>query len=146
MDGRTPVVVGVGMVEQREEDPTRAAEPLELMLRAVRAAGDDAGPPALLERVGLVAMPRGQWHYDDAGRHIARAIGAAGARSVLALVGVLQQTLIGDACARVASGEVDVALIVGGEARYRKLRERILGAETDEVPAPGEPDVLLQFD
>ncbi|HZN15517.1 MAG TPA: hypothetical protein VFB78_14705 [Acidimicrobiales bacterium] len=146
MDDRTPVVVGVGMVEQREEDPTRSAEPLELMLRAARAAGDDSRAPDLLRRVDLVAMPRGQWHYDDAGRHIAREIGSPNASSVVALVGVLQQTLIGETCRRVADGEIDAALVVGGEARYRKLRERILGAETEESAAPGEPDVVMQFD
>src|SRR5438128_1737939 len=73
VDERTPVLVGVGMVEQREEDPADAVETLELMLRAVRAAGDDAGRrgAALLARAGLVAIPKGQWHYGDPGRLIA---------------------------------------------------------------------------
>ena len=58
--------------------------------------------PALLPRVELIAAPRRLWQYGDAGRHLADAIGAHGARSVLSLVGVLQQTLIGEACRRIA--------------------------------------------
>jgi acetyl-CoA C-acetyltransferase len=146
MDARTPVLVGVGMVDQRYEDPTKADEALALMLRAARAAEDDAGAAGLLAKVGRVAMPRGQWHYADAGRAIAAAIGAPGAESVLALVGILQQSLIGDACAAIASGAIDVALVVGGEARYRNLRGRILGVETPETDAPGTPDVTHQFE
>lgn len=138
MDARTPVLAGVGMVEQREEDPARAAEPLELMRRAVAAAGDDAGAPALLAQVGLVSMPQGQWHHVDPGRQF-------GPRTLVARVGVLQQTVIGDACRRIAEGEVDVALVIGAEARYRALRARILGVGAPESPLGGEPDELWEF-
>ena len=34
----TPVLVGVGVATRREEDPSRALEPIDLMLEAVRAA------------------------------------------------------------------------------------------------------------
>jgi acetyl-CoA C-acetyltransferase len=145
MDGRAPLVAGVGMVEQRiDDDPASADEPLDLMLRAVHAAAADSGAPELLKRVQLVASPRGLWQYGDAGRWIAEQIGAPDATTVLALVGVLQQTLIGDACRRVADGQIDVALVVGGEARYRKLRGRILGVDVDEREPGGTPDVTLQ--
>ena len=38
-DDRTPIIVGVAQVEQREDDPRAAREPLELMVEAVEAAG-----------------------------------------------------------------------------------------------------------
>jgi acetyl-CoA C-acetyltransferase len=145
MDERTPVLVGLGMVEQREENPLHAVETLELMRSAVMAAGTDAGAPALLSRVGLIAIPRGQWHYGDPGRILATEIGAAGATSVLAHVGILQQTIIGQACARIADGEVDAALVVGGETRYRTLRARILGVDLPVTDDDGNPDVVMQF-
>ncbi len=144
MDGRAPVVVGVGMVDQRHDDPSFAAEPLELMLQAVQRAGDDSGVAALLSRVELIASPRGLWQYGDPGRHIADAIGSPAATTVLSLVGVLQQTLIGDACRRIAEGEIDVAAVVGGEARFRKLRGRILDVEVVESDIEGTPDVTLK--
>ena len=97
---RTPVLVGIGVATQREDDPSRAAEPLDLMIAAVRAAAADTlvEPQALLAGVGRIAVPKGRWRYRNPGGDIARAIGADGAISILGSVGVLQQTLIADAC------------------------------------------------
>ena len=57
LDPRTPVLVGVGVVQQREEDPANAAEPLELMARALERAAEDAGDPSLLSRAGEILLP-----------------------------------------------------------------------------------------
>lgn len=74
----TPVLVGIGVATQREDDPPRAMEPLDLMLAAVRNAATDASPePAkLLASVGRIGVPEGRWHYRNPGGEIARAIGA----------------------------------------------------------------------
>ncbi|MET0187827.1 MAG: acetyl-CoA acetyltransferase, partial [Pseudonocardia sediminis] len=53
----TPVLVGVGTASQKCEDHTGAAEPLELMRRALDAAGRDAGAPDLLDRIERIAVP-----------------------------------------------------------------------------------------
>ncbi|MDQ1520009.1 MAG: hypothetical protein QOI55_1082, partial [Actinomycetota bacterium] len=53
VDPRTPVVVGVGQISQRD-DPDRARPPIELFEDAARAAGDDAGH-GLLARTDTVA-------------------------------------------------------------------------------------------
>ena len=45
---RTPVLVGIGTATRHEEDFTRALEPMDLMLEAVRAAGADTGSAAAL--------------------------------------------------------------------------------------------------
>lgn len=39
MDPRTPILVGIGIATQREDDPARALEPLDLMLAAVLGDG-----------------------------------------------------------------------------------------------------------
>ena len=67
LDPRTPVLVGVGLVEQHEEDPTVARDAFGLMLAAAHAAAADAGNPKLLRQLDLVAVPRGQWRYGDPG-------------------------------------------------------------------------------
>ena len=139
----TPVLAGLGMVEPRCADPADAAEARELMRLAVAAAAADAGTDRLLGRVGLVAMPKGQWHYGNPGRFLADAFGMP-AQTVIAVVGVLQQTLIADACRRIAIGELDAALVVGAEARYRVLRSRILGVDAPESADDGEPDEVLR--
>ena len=104
-DPRLPVLVGIGTCSQREDDFARAREPLDLMLEAVRLAGIDAGGAHTLAGVGRIAVPKGRWRYRNPAGEIARAIGAPSATTVLASVGVLQQSLIGDACSRIDVGE-----------------------------------------
>jgi acetyl-CoA C-acetyltransferase len=138
--------VGIGVATQREDDPSRAAEPLDLMLAAVRNAGADASADAraLLAGVGRIAVPQGRWRYRNPGGDIARAIGADAAVSVLGSVGVLQQTLIGDACRAIADGETDTTLVVGGDAGYRILRANFLGTRAAERQQEDTPAVRLE--
>lgn len=145
VDPRAPVLVATGTTMQREEDPARASEPLDLMLAAVRrAAGESGGDAAaLLAGVGRIAVPKGRWSYRNPAGAIARAIGAHGATGVLASVGVLQQTLIGDACRRIADGEIDTALVVGADAGYRILRSKATGVVHAERQQDEAPDLTL---
>src|SRR5687768_6206099 len=129
MDARWPVLVGVGFATQDFEDPGEADEVPELMARAVAAAGDDSGAPKLLSSVGRILMPRGTWAYPAPGRFIAQRIGAKDAHPVLAYLGVPQQTLINEALASIINGDVDAALVVGGEARRREVFARRMGIE-----------------
>lgn len=137
LDADTPVLVGIAAVEQRRDDPRDAAEPWELMARALELAAEDAGSRRLLERASSIRVPRGFWRYGDPGRLVADRIGAAGAHTTLAEIGVLQQTLIGDACRAIASGREEIALVTGGEARYREQRARVAGVELVETQQPG---------
>lgn len=139
----TPVLVGIGTASQRQDDPRLAVEPIALMLEAVRSAGIDSGAPALLGEVERISVPKGRWSYGDPARAIGREIGAEGAVSVLSTVGVLQQSLIGDTCARIQAGEIDAALIVGGDTGYRILRSRITGTEVASAELAGDPDVVM---
>lgn len=139
-DDRTPVLVGVGVATQREENPARSLGPVALMVAAARRVGVDCGAPGLLAAVGRVAVPKGRWSHSDPGRVIARDIGAAGAVTVLAQLGVLQQSLIADACRAIEAGEIRAALVVGGDAGHSILRARITGQapprEDDDGRAP----------
>ncbi len=141
---RTPVLAGIGVATQREDDPARALDPVGLMLQASRRAGQDSAPD-LLRRIQRVAVPRGRWSYTDPARAIAEALGSPAARTVLAKVGVLQQTLIADACRAIAHGEADIVLVVGGDTGHRILRSRITGHEPASLwPPQGEPDTMLE--
>ncbi len=133
IDPRTPVLVGAGVAHQRLDDPAAALEAVDLMAAASEQAGADAGAPGLLAAVDSVFVPRGTWRYPDPGRLLAARFGAPGARSVIAELGVLQQTLFTRACIGIADGSVDVALVVGGEAKYRDLRARITGTAAVDV-------------
>ena len=140
----TPVLVGVGVATRREDNPANALEPIDLMLEAVRAAGADCGAPELLGDVGSIAVPRGRWRYRNPAGEIARAVGATRARTIVSSVGVLQQTLIADACQGIADGTVESALVTGADAGYRLLRARLAGGRADERDQDDEPDVRLE--
>ena len=141
----TPVLVAAAAVEQQVEDPAQAREACALMTDAVLRAAQEAGCrdlPAMAERI---YVPRGMWGYTDPARLIAEAVGAVNATTVLAELGILQQSLIGDACRRIAAGEIEVAVVAGGEARYRWLRGQISGVEVGETSQENTaPDALLE--
>jgi acetyl-CoA C-acetyltransferase len=145
VDPRSPVLVGIAAVEQRCDDPAQGREALELMQDALEAAGRDAGSRRLLAAADSIRVPRGFWDYADPGRSLLEAVGAPRARSVLAEIGVLQQTLLSDACRAIAAGEEEVALVVGGEARDRDARARRAGIQVPRRARGGSaPDVRLE--
>ena len=74
--GATPVLVGVGQILQRLEDPREALEPLAMMRAALERAGKDSGAPKLLQRADSIYVVHGAWGYADPGREIARQLGA----------------------------------------------------------------------
>jgi len=145
VESRTPVLVGVGAVQQRLDDPGAALEPVELMIAALERAAADAGSRALLSRASSIRVPRGFWDYLDPGRIIAERFAASAARTQVAEIGILQTTLFGQAAQAIATGREEVVLVAGGEAKYRSLRAQISGR-----PAPltrqidVEPDRVLR--
>jgi acetyl-CoA C-acetyltransferase len=141
LDPHTPVLVGTGVATQRFDDPAEGREAVALMTAAAEAAGVDD----LIRRAGVVFVPRGTWPYHDPGRTVAEAMGAANARTVVAELGVLQTTLIERACSLIAAGQVDVAVVVGGEAKWRELRGKVGGvvpSVTDD--SARVPDEILK--
>jgi len=115
IDDDTLVLVGVGTAVHRPEDgPTPG--PVELMAAAARAAGRD-GAESLLPRVSWLGVPRGTWSHPDPARALADATGIGAAHTVLAEVGILQQTVIAGAVEAVAAGAA-AAIVVGGETAH----------------------------
>ena len=144
VDPRQPVLVGMGTCMQREDVLAQSHEPMDLMLQAVQRAGMDAGNAHALSGVEHIAVPKGRWRYRNPAGEIARAIGANTATTVLASVGVLQQSLIGDACNRIAKGEIDSALIAGADAGHRILGAKKRGERAGERQQDDAPDVYFE--
>lgn len=115
MDATTPVLVGVGTAF----DDVEAAE---LMTIATQRAAVDAGAPSLLAAVQRIVVPRGTWSYTDPARIVRERIGASDAETHLADIGIPQQTLINQVLAAILDGDLDVAVVVGAEARARAAR------------------------
>lgn len=145
IDPKTPILVGAGVASQRVDDHTAAREPIELMIEAVERAADDAGSRELLSRANVIRVPKGFPPYPDPGRLIAERVGATSARTELAEIGILQTTLFGRTAQAIASGEEEIAIIAGGEGKFRALRAQIAGAEPSyQEQTDAKPDVLLE--
>lgn len=121
----TPVIVGIGEIIDRPDDPAAALEPVALMARALERAGADSGG-AMLERldsVDLVALV--SWRYRDPAALLCQMAGIAPARhSNASFGGETPIRLIHEAALRIARGEQKAAAIVGGEALHARLRAR----------------------
>lgn len=139
------MLVGVAAISQRCEDPADALEPLSLFTLALQRAAEDAGSRALLARADRICAPRGFWSYSDPCRFAAERFGAAKARTLVSEIGVLQTTLLGRAAAAIASGEADVVLVGGAEARFRAQRAQLHGGTASQTTLPtAPPDEVLR--
>jgi len=137
LDPRTAVLVGVGSAH----DEVEAAE---LMALAVQAAAADAGSTTLLAAVDSITVPQGTWSYSDPARLVAPRIGAPAARCGFGRLGVPQQTLVNEALRAITAGDVEVAVVVGGEARARSRRAEMAGTVAAETAQNGAvPDVVM---
>ena len=140
----TPVLVGIAAIQQRCANPNDAADAITLMRSAAAKAVDDSGNPSIVDSIELITVPRGMWTYTNPAALIAEHIGAQRSRTQLADFGILQQTLIGKACERIANGDIQAAMVVGGEARYRQLQAQIQQVELNDTAQDDDtPDSQL---
>jgi acetyl-CoA C-acetyltransferase len=147
MDPRTPVVVGAAQLTHREAP---VPSTLDLMAAAARAAAVDAGAPGLLTRAGIVAVVDPfSWPVPDPGTPLARELGITPRETWRSVVGGTgPAALLGELAQAVQDGDLDVALLAGGEAFTpfsAALRE---GHATGwpEQPDGTEPDRLVGVD
>ncbi|HVW81895.1 MAG TPA: hypothetical protein VHB69_13240 [Mycobacteriales bacterium] len=151
VDGATPAIVGAAQTIQRPDTSASVADlrgPIELMVDAARDAAEDAGCPRLLSRVDWVGVVGGFWSYQNPGKLIAERIGSPDAGTCLTfLSGTSPQELVSLASQRIADGELEVALVVGGEARWSRERLQREGIEAQwcKDPGTGEPERIADI-
>jgi len=144
---RRPILVGISAVQQKNNAIEDLLEPWQLMAEAARRAAADANSDKLLKAVDYILVPEGTWSYSDPGTLIKEAVGATRAHTVLAKVGIPQQTLLSRACNDIAHGKAEAVLVTGGEAQYRALLAAKSGIElADTTQTDIEPDEILHPD
>jgi acetyl-CoA acetyltransferase len=117
-DSRIPVIVGIGEILDRPDDPAKGLEPLALMAEALKNAERDAGSSLLplidsLDIVNLVS-----WRYTDSAAQLCHLLGITPRRAVYGPVGGEGPVrYIHEAALRIASGESKIAAICGAEAQ-----------------------------
>ena len=133
IDPRTPVVVGVGQVLNRVDQGAAPLEPVDLMAEAVRLAGADAGSErAVTEAAVIAAVPTISWRYRDPAALVRERVSARGARTWYATVGGnTPQSMLNRLAATIARGELDLAVMCGGEAVRSRGAAKREGRELD---------------
>lgn len=117
------VIVGVGEVSQREFEIEHAKEPISLMVEAAMEAETDAGVAILkhVDRVEVVGQIT--WPYSDAAQLLCSKLQITPHKAINeSFGGDTPLRLIDAAARRIAAGNGEVTLIVGGEAT-KSLRE-----------------------
>ncbi len=153
---RVPVIVGSGQVTDTISTPQQGRSPLQLMHDAARLAAADSGAGDALVRaidslvvIRLFAdtLPRFASPFGklvNAPWSLARLLGASPRDLVYPPHGGdSPQVMLARACERIANGESQAALIVGGEALRTELAAKRAGLALEwGEDAPIAPDVL----
>ena len=99
MNKKTPVVVGLGIIQQHGAYD-ELDEALILMEKATLHAIEDCGNPKITDYIDIIDIPKGFWAYRDPGKWIGEKHGFQHAKTSVNKIGVLQQHLINSAAAK----------------------------------------------
>lgn len=142
-DPRTPVLVGCAQITRRSEELATARSPLELMEDAARRAAEDAGAPALLDRIDSIRIPHGVWRYGNVAWRLAGLLGREGCETgVGPISGTTVQLMLSRGAQDIQAGRRDVVLLASAEVEHWKRRATRAGLELPEWAAFGAFDPL----
>ncbi len=130
INDNTPILVGSGITVQKEKDLAKASSPIQQQVDAAEIALADTGRGAdvraTVDTVAAIrsvldspdsdarALPCG--HYSNPGVTVARMMGLSAQQSLLAATGGNSpQMMINTLAERITQGDINVALLVGGE-------------------------------
>ncbi|MGA8331963.1 MAG: acetyl-CoA acetyltransferase [Mycobacterium sp.] len=143
---RTPVLIGYGQINHRQEVTVQdnTPEPVDLMAAAAR----DAADARVLEAVDSVRVVNLlSVHYRDPGLLLGQRIGAERpATRYSGIGGNVPQTLVNRACVDIQHGRADVVLVAGAEMWRTRTQLRANGQrlgyteQNESVPLPEGSD------
>ncbi|OBH88438.1 acetyl-CoA acetyltransferase [Mycobacterium sp. E2733] len=159
---RTPVLIGYGQVNHRDEiDPEkRSIEPVDLMVAAARQAAD-ARVIEAVDSVRVVNILSA--HYRDPGLLLGQRIGASDFTTLYSPVGGnVPQSLVNQACLDIQRGSAQVVLLAGAETWRTRRGLRAKGGKLewtvqddsvpmaevsgDDVPMAGDAEIRIRLD
>ena len=162
VDPRTPVLIGYGQVNHRDEiDPeTRSVEPMDLMAAAAREAADSRVIDAV-DSIRVVNILSAQ--YRDPGLLLGERIGAADFTTLYSPIGGnVPQSLVNQACLDIQQGRAGVVLLAGAETWRTRRGLRAKGGKLTwtnqddsvpmaevsgaDVPMAGEAEIRIRLD
>jgi acetyl-CoA C-acetyltransferase len=128
---QTPIIIGVGQVNDRPADPLAGMDPVQLMAVALRKAEENAGASLLADADFLGVVKQISFaEITDACAPLSQAIGArpATAMQTAGPNGDSPIMLLNEAANRIGAGEARIALVCGAEA-LRTAAARVAAAE-----------------
>ena len=148
LDPRTPVLIGAGQSLCRAAGLDDALDASALMCEAIRSAAADAGladvpNPDSVRVVGLLS-----WKYGDPAWVVANQLGLTPRETAATTMGGNSpQTLVNGTALEIQRGELDLAILCGGEAWRTRMRARKAQVELAWPTAPeGQMPRLLGED
>lgn len=133
IDPRTPVIIGVGQILNRVDQGSEPCEPAALMTQALLAAQADSGVnDALTSAQVIAAVPTLTWRYSNPAALVREQLGCSAAQTWYATVGGnTPQSMMNRLAGSIAAGQIDLALLCGGEAGKSRSMAKKLGRELD---------------
>jgi acetyl-CoA C-acetyltransferase len=139
IDPRTPVLVGAGQFQHRAAGLDDALDASALMAEAIRAAATDSGlsavpNPDTIRVVGLLS-----WRYHNPARVVGDRLGLTPREyATTTMGGNSPQTLVNTTALDIVRGDIDLAILTGGEAWRTRKRARKAAVELDWPSAPAD--------
>jgi acetyl-CoA C-acetyltransferase len=145
LDQRTPVLIGSGQFQHHAVGLDDALDPASLMGEAIGLAVADAGLASLghVDSVRVVSLL--SWKYGNPALVVAGQCGlTADEYAVSTNGGNSPQSLVNRSATQIQAGEMDIAVLTGGESWRTRMRARKEGVELKwpKAPADSVPVVL----
>ena len=119
MNKKTPVVVGLGIIQQHGSYDVLDEALILMEKRRLKLL--KIGNPKIIDYIDVIDIPKGFWAYRDPGKWIGEKHGFQHAKTSVNKIGVLQQHLINSAALKIQNGEIRGGLILGGESRAKMI-------------------------
>jgi acetyl-CoA C-acetyltransferase len=146
IDPRTPVLIGVGQLNERGQD---APEPVDLLVEAARRAIADSGAKGAVAAISSVRVVKLlSWRYRNPAALVAERLGAAPRHTSYSTDGGhTPQAMLGKAALDIQAGRTDAVLVGGAESwrtrmAYRQRGERPPWTRQPDDVAPNEIEGL----
>ena len=137
IDPRTPVLVGCGQFLNHAATLADALEPADLMARAIELAATDAGLGAVPEPDSVRIVSLLTWKYRNPALIVAQRLGLSPRETAVTTNGGNSaQTLVNATAKEILAGELDLAILAGGEAWRSRGRARKEGHDFTWPKAP----------
>lgn len=121
-DGKKPVIVGVGQIANRSEDPEATQGPMDLIEKAIQRAEADSTIKSLSQKIDSLCLVNiFSRIYDDPISELQSRIGVTPKHNAYTWIGATApQWFVNRTAERIVSGESRLTLICGGEALHSK--------------------------